>query len=243
LSFVRAIPIRVVCVPFAAAVLAACGSSTSPPPSSFSVAAHLDSLALAAAGEHAEGLNGFLSYPVAVLGEGVSPATVTLSVNGNSQSYQGVALEVVTTTAGANPVPSDSFFVVSLWTSPDAASLVTMQVIAPDTLFGLADNEDTVTNENFDTTGALEGSVSTFTPKGKCRTDGSLQTGSYLLLKSGTCTSGTITGAFQFGVLADGAAPAHQFILASTALPAVRIVLPAGDGGTQRLRGQRILRR
>lgn len=221
---------------FAAGLLAACGSS-SPPPPSFSAARHLDSIAVSSAQSHELGRDAFMTFAIAVLGEGTSASTVSLSVNGTTQSYQGVALEIVELTSGANPVPSDSLFALSLWTSPDAGSLITVEAFVPDTIDNMADTEDSVTNQNLvATNNSPVVSVSAFTKKGSCHALTSIITASYLL--NGTkCTSGTISGSFQFQVSAAGTAPANTFIFGNTTLPAVRIVLPAGDGGQQRLRG------
>ncbi|HZS60356.1 MAG TPA: hypothetical protein VFA43_13875 [Gemmatimonadaceae bacterium] len=221
---------------FAAALLAACGSS-SPPPPSFSVARHLDSIAVSSATAHDLGRDAYMTFAIAVLGEGTSASTVSLSVNGATQSYQGVALEIVEQTGGPNPVPSDSLFVLSLWTSPDAASFLTVEAFAPDTIDNMADTEDSVTNANvvFSNTTPVV-SVAPFTSKGHCHALTSIITASYLL-NGTTCQSGTISGSFQFQVTAQSTAPANSFVLGNTTLPAVRIVLPAGDGGQQRLRG------
>lgn len=221
---------------FAAALLAACGSS-SPPPPSFSVAQHLDSIAVSAANAHDAGRDAYMTFAIAVLGEGTSASTVSLSLNGSTQSYQAVGLEIVETTAGANPVPSDSLFVLSLWTSPDAGSFVTVEAFAPDTIDNIVDTEDTVSNTNvvFSNTTPVV-SVSSFTSKGKCHALTSIITASYLL-NGTTCASGTMTGSFQFQTDAFETATANSFVLGNTTVPAVRIVLPAGDGGQQRLRG------
>ena len=177
-----------------------------------------------------------MTFAIAVLGEGTSAAPVSLSVNGTTQTYQGVALEIVELSGGANPVPTDSAFWLSLWTNPDAASLVSMEVFAPDTIDELADTEDTVSNTNFVSTSTSPVvSVATFTKTGNCRALTSIITASYLL-NGTTCTSGTVAGSFQFQVSADGSAPANAFVFGTTTLPAVRIVLPAGDGGQQRVR-------
>jgi hypothetical protein len=223
----------------AAVILAACGHSTSPPPASYSEARHLDSLAIQAAGEQADGLNSYLTFAVAVLGEGVSPATISVTEDGTAESYQAVALEIVETTAGSSPTPSDSLFVMTAWTSPNAASLLSLMLFAPDTIAGVADTEDTTSNSNIANTPTLTATVGTFSQTGKCRPLSSLQTASYLI-DGTTCTSGTISGSFQFGVTADAPAPAHTFVLGTTTLPAVRIVLPVGDGGTQRVRINRL---
>jgi hypothetical protein len=223
-------------VALTAAMLAACGGhTTSPPPASFAEARHLDSLAVQAANEQAEGLNGYLTFAVAVLGEGVSAATISVTEDGSAVSYQAVGLEIVETTAGTNPVPSDSLFVITAWTSPDAASLLSAQLFAPDTVAGLADTEDTTSNSNIANSPNPTASVGTFTQTGHCSALTTIVTASYLI--DGTsCTSGTISGSFQFGVTADAPAPAHTFVLGTTTLPAVRIVLPMGDGGVQRVR-------
>ena len=218
----------------AAGLLAACGS-TAPPPPSFSVARHLDSIAVSSAKSGEFGRDAFMTFAIAVLGQGTSAKTVSLSVNGITQSYQGVGLEIVEVTGGPNPVPSDSLFVLSLWKSPDAASFVTVEAFAPDTIDEIVDTEDTVSNTNLLGTPAPVVTVSSFTGKGHCHALTSIQTASYLLNKT-SCTSGTITGSFQFSVSADGSAPANAFIFGNAALPAVRIVLPAGDGGQQRIR-------
>ncbi len=177
-----------------------------------------------------------MTFAIAVLGEGISSAPVSLSVNGATQTYQGVGLEIVEVTGGPNPVPTDSLFVYSLWTNPDAGSLVSLEAFQPDTVDELADTEDTVSNANYVQTSTSPAvSVGTFTKSGACRALTSIITGSYLI-DGTTCTSGTLTGSFQFQVSADGPAPANAFVFANTSLPAVRIVLPAGDGGQQRLR-------
>lgn len=234
----RVRPFTAIAALAAAAVLAACGSS-SPPPPSFSVARHLDSIAVSAAHNQDIGRDAFMTFAIAVLGEGTSAAPVSVSVNGQTQTYQGVALEIVEVTGGPNPTPSDSLFVMSLWTSPDAASFLTVESFAPDTVDNLADTEDSVANQNVvftNTTPVV--SVSSFTQKGHCHALTSIITASYLL-NGTTCASGTITGSFQFQVSAAGTAPANSFVFASTALPAVRIVLPAGNGGQQRVRSSR----
>jgi hypothetical protein len=183
-----------------------------------------------------------MTFAIAVLGEGTSAAPVSLSVNGASQTYQGVGLEIVEVTGGPNPVPTDSLFVFSLWTNPDAGSLVSMEAFQPDTVDELADTEDTVTNQNFVQTSTSPAvGVGTFTKSGGCRALTSIITASYLL-NGTTCTSGTLTGSFQFQVSAAGSAPANAFVFGNTSLPAVRIVLPAGDGGQQRLRALRARR-
>jgi hypothetical protein len=234
--------LRAAWVPFAAAALAACGHSTSPPPPSFSAARHLDSIAVSAAQSQDLGRDLYMTFAIAVLGEGVSSAPVSLSVNGATQTYQGVGLEIVEVTGGANPVPTDSLFAYSLWTNPDAASLVSLEAFQPDTVDELADVEDTVANTNFVQTSTSPAvTVGTFTKSGNCRALTSIITGSYLI-NGTTCTSGTLTGSFQFQVSADGSAPANAFVFGNTSLPAVRIVLPAGDGGQQRLRALRIRR-
>lgn len=220
---------------FAAALLAACGSS-SPPPPSFSAARHLDSIAVASAHAQDFGRDAYMTYAIAVLGEGTSSAPVSLSVNGTTQTYQGVGLEIVEVTGGPSPVPVDSLFVLSLWTSPDAASFVQVEAFAPDTVDNVVDIEDSVANFNVVFTNTTPvASVAAFTQKGHCHALTSIITASYLL-NGTTCVSGTISGSFQFQVSADGTAPASTFVFGNTTLPAVRIVLPAGDGGQQRLR-------
>jgi hypothetical protein len=223
---------------FAAALLAACGSSSSPPPPSFSAARHLDSIAVSAAQSHNLVRDAFMTFGIAVLGEGTSASTVSLSVDGTTQSYQAVGIEIVEQTAGANPVPSDSLFVLSLWTSPDASSFVAFEVFAPDTIDNIAVMQDTAANVNavvFNNTTPVV-AVSSFTSTGKCHALSSIITASYLL-NGTTCASGTISGSFQFQTVAVGSSPAQTFVFGNTSVPAVRIVLPAGDGGQQRLRG------
>ncbi len=199
------------------------------------MARHLDSIAVSAAKSQGLGRDAFMTFPIAVLGEGVSASTVSLSVNGAMQSYQAVALEIVEVTAGPDPVPSDSLFVLSLWTSPDAASLVTLEIFAPDTIDEIADTEGDVSNGSLVSNNSSPAvSVAGFTHKGRCHALTSIITASYLL-NGTTCTSGTIAGSFQFQVTAAGSAPANAFVFGTTTLPAVRIVLPAGDGGQQRV--------
>ncbi len=213
-----------------AAMLAACGSSsTGPAPATFSDALHLDSLAVAAAVAGNLDLNNLLTYPIAVLGEGIPAANGSLSVNGAAQPYQVAVLEVVGTTGGQTPVPSDSFFVISSWTKPDASTLLFVQVDAPNTIIQLEGIEGTRIVDTL--AAAPSASVGAFKQTGGCHTLKTSTTAAYLL-QGTTCTAGNIPAAFSVS-FANGA---HSYILAQATVPAARIVLPAGSGGQQRVR-------
>ncbi len=222
----------------AGVALVGCGGSTAPTvTASFRQAAHLDTLAVNAAAAGQFDRYRLLTYPIAALAENVTPATVSVTVDGAAQNYQGLALELVGQSAGANPAPGDSTFVLVTWTGTNVDELVYTQLVLPDTLADVADLTDTVSNPNFQKATVLSATVGTF--KGKCRTY-SLPLANAAasdLLQGVKCSTGTITGAFNVTFTPGPGNPHGTFALASTALPAVRLLLPPTNGGQARVRG------
>src|SRR5271170_2669721 len=101
------------------AVLSACGSSTAPGPTTTQqMAAQMDTQAIAAASAQQFDRFRLLAYPITAMSQNVTPATVSLLVNGTSESYSALAVEVVGTTTGLSSEvsQSDSFIVVVAWT-------------------------------------------------------------------------------------------------------------------------------
>jgi hypothetical protein len=230
--------IRIVTAVVAAALLSACGNSSGPKSTASSIAAaHLDSLALAASAAGNFDRYRLLTYPIVFLAENGKPASVQLSVDGSSQSYQAAVVELVGQTAGPAPVPSDSVFVEFAWTGTNADQLVYAQVLVPDTVadFGLI--TDTASNVSLDSITALTGGL-VGSSTGKCRTfklpvDNAAADD---FLSGSTCAMWNMNAGFALFFTPNPALPNSAFVLASQQLPGVRIVVAASNGGQDRLR-------
>jgi hypothetical protein len=219
----------------AVAALSACGgghnattTSTSTTTTSYAQAEHLDSLGSEAATEGYFDRGRLLTYPTAVLAEGVSPKAVTLTVNGASQSYNAVVAEILETEAGSSSrTVTDSAFVVIAWQGTDVSELVYLQVAAPDTINDWAALADTLANENLYSTSTA--TVSLASSGGAC---GLLDLATITSLVQGsTCTQATVNTSFNLQFAAETGATDSTFVLATTALPGIRLVLPASTGG------------
>ena len=213
------------------------GSSSVNPQSSqaFAQGAHLDSLAVQAANGGFFDRYRLLAYPTAALMQNLSPSTVTLSVDGTSQTYLGVVLELVGTTAGSTPTPSDSIYAISLWSDSNADEIVFTQIALPDTLEDAEDLSGTVSNPG-DSATVL--SVSLPSTPNKCHlfTPPEPNAAVTSLTSGTTCSAGTATTAFTTYFTPTTSNPHSVFALASQSINAVRIVLPANTGGMERLR-------
>lgn len=210
-------------------------------------AEHLDTLSIAAAAAHYTDRNRLLTYPIAVYGEGVTPASVSVSVDGTAEPYSGAVLEIVQTTAGASPTPSDSTFYLFAWSDSDVTEMVWTAVVLPgDTIYDWAELTDSVANFNYS---SLSVSITPGSVSGGCSALTTLFSANDLLVGT-TCKQGKASASFDYTYVADPPTNPHStFTMAATQVPLVRIVLPAGDGGTDRLarllgtRGRRLLSR
>lgn len=208
-----------------AVLLAGCGNSTAPPPPSFDEARHLDTLAQQAASAGEFDRFRLLLYPMAVLAEGVDPDSVSLTVDGAAQRYRVAALELVGTTAGTTPTPSDSLFAIVAWTGDDVSQLVYVLADPSPSLIDVALLRDTAANAAL-TAGTVSASLGSV--GAACRT---LQLASASSLLQGTCRQATVTAAFDLTFASDTAFPNTHFVLSSQSIPAVRLVMPASFGG------------
>src|ERR1700691_4157659 len=77
-------------------------AATAPAGQTYSEAEHLDSLAQHAGTAGYFDRSRLLTYPTAVLAEGVTPKTVSVSVDGAPINYQVVGAELLQTSAGAS---------------------------------------------------------------------------------------------------------------------------------------------
>jgi hypothetical protein len=217
------------------------GSSPINPESSpaYVEAVHLDTLANEAAAAGYSDRYRLLAYPIAAMMEDVSPSTVSLSVDGAAETYQAIALEIVGTTAGSTPTPSDSIYAVAAWSDSDADELVLAEIALPDTLEDAEDLTDTVSNPNFDSATVL--SISMPNPTNHCHTFTlPLYNAAVSDFLTGTqCAAGSATAAFTFYFTPSAVNPHSVFALASQTINAVRLVLPANNNGMARIRALR----
>jgi hypothetical protein len=220
--------------------LSGCGSSTSPTSSKdFHEAEHLDTLAVNAAAGGQFDRYRLLTYPIAVLAENVTPASVSLTVDGAATEYQAAVLELVGTTAGSNPVPSDSVFFALAWTGTNVDELIVAEIAEPDTLIDVEDLSDTVANTGLDSIVALTITPGTFTKGCQGGKLPLVNAAASDLLTGSTCKAGTATAAFSLFFTAAAGHPHTHFLLSSQQLPAARLVLAATNGGQDRLRSLR----
>lgn len=206
-------------------VLSACGSSTAPSAPSFNEARHLDTLALQAAAASEFDRFRLLQYPVALLARGVSPESVTVSVNGADQAFEVGALDLVGTTAGKTPTPSDSVFVLVAWQGSDVSQLVYVVVDPQANIIDEALLQDTTPNFGLtqEAVAAALGSSA-----GACPT---LKLDSPSNLIAGKCTKATVNGAFDL-TFADLQTEAPlRYVLSQQSIPAVRLLLTSSNGG------------
>jgi hypothetical protein len=224
----------------AAALVSACGSSSAPKATASSTqASHFDSLAVAAAAAGQFDRYRLLTYPIAFLAENGVPASVSLTVDGASQTFLAGMVELVGQTAGPSPVPSDSIFVEFAWTGADVNQLVYAQVLVPDTLGDVADLNDTIANAALDSVTIL--SAGLVKANGKCHTFSLPLSNAAAadLLSGSTCTAWNMTGAFSLYFTPTSGFPHSAFVLTSQTLPGVRIILAQSNGGEDRIRALR----
>ena len=203
--------------------LTACGGSTAPSAPSFNEARHLDTLALQAASAGEFDRFRLLQYPIAILAHGVSPESVTVSVNGQDQIFEVAAAELVGTTAGKTPTPHDSVFFIVAWQGAQVSQLIYAEIDAQSNLIDVALLTDTTANFNL-TTQAVGAALTS--SKGACIT---LHLSSPSNLINAQCTKASVTGAFDLTFAADPAA--LQFVLTSQAIPGVRLLSTLSNGG------------
>ncbi|HXE60223.1 MAG TPA: hypothetical protein VN607_05930 [Gemmatimonadaceae bacterium] len=206
-------------------VLTACGSSTGPSAPSFNEARHLDTLAQQAAAASEFDRFRVLQYPVALLAHGVSPETVTVSVNGTDQSFEVGALELVGTTAGKTPTPNDSAFVLVAWQGTDASQVIYLVADVQGDVIDEALLQDTT--PNFALTSATV-DVGLSSSVGACPT---LNLASPSNLINAKCTKAKVTGDFDLTFADPQSDGSLHYVLASQSIPAVRLLLTASNGG------------
>ncbi len=226
------------------AILSACGSSTAPKATATQqMAAQMDTQAVNAASNQQFDRFRLLAYPIAAMSQNVTPANVSLMVDGAAQSYQALAVEVVGTTTGlaADVTPSDSFIVVVAWTGGAAVNdLVYLQAVQPDSISDWADLTGTVANVDLDSIGATPAfNASITSASGGCANYSlpELNQAVVSLVQNSKCTSGTATVAFALYFAPNPPSnPTSSYVLTSQTIPAVRLVLPASTGGQERIR-------
>jgi hypothetical protein len=214
--------------------LAGCSSSTSPSTNGFALAEHFDSLAMQAANSGNFDRSQLLTYPTAILAEGVSPTTVSVSAGGTATKYQGVAANIVYTAGGT---ATDSLFVVIAWLGPNVDQLFFLE----------ADSAGAVTNFGYypDTAQVLFGNITVAatagTPSGTCR---------YLdltyaadLVQGATCKPETIQSSFTMQVQVSPATTPTTYPRSMTMVPGVRLLIPASASAPDRFRPSRVLGR
>jgi hypothetical protein len=205
--------------------------ATAPAVPSYTEAEHLDSLAQQAGASGLFDRSRLLTYPTAVLAEGITPKTVSISVDGAPVSYQVVGAELLQTSAGStNGPPTDSVFVIVAWQGANVDELIYTQVSTPDTIDDDAVLADTVANEN------LIGGTATAalaTASGNCAFL-DLTTAAELV-QGATCSRATITAGFHLEYSPIAGNTDSLFVLTSQAIPGVRLVLPASTGGADLL--------
>jgi hypothetical protein len=224
--------------------LGACGSSkvTSTGSTSgdtvYAQAQHFDSLAQQAASAGYFDRSRLLTYPTAVLAEGVAPATVSVTVDGTVQSYQAVAAEILQTPAGSGSLGvSDSIFVLVAWQGDNVSQLIYLNMSAPDTINDDAALTDTLANENLNTATAA---ASLATTGGACAFL-DLATAAELV-QGATCTLATVNASFNLDYVPMVGATDSTFVMTNQALPGVRLVLPVSASGSEVLARLHLLR-
>lgn len=216
-------PIAAVFAICSVSTLTACGGSTAPSAPSFNEARHLDTLAQQAASEGAFDRFRLLQYPVAILARGVSPESVTVTVNGQDQIFEVASAELVGTTAGKTPTPNDSVFIIVAWQGADVSQLLYAEMDAQANLIDVAWLTDTTANFNL----TNESVAAELTKSsGACPT---LKLSSPSNLINAKCTKASVTGAFDLTF--DASPAAQEFVLSSQALPGVRLLSTLSNGG------------
>lgn len=233
------------------AAISACGSSTAPKATATQLmAAQIDTQAVNAAAAQQFDRFRLLAYPIAAMSQNVTPASVSLLVDGVAEPYQALAVEVVGTTTGlsAEVTPSDSFIVVVTWTGTDVSELVYSQVLQPggplepfatSNVIDWADLSDTIANTYIDTTQTSASNAAIATASGGCSNYSlpDLNEAVISLLQGSKCTSGTANVSYSLYFVPNPPTNPHSsFVLAQTVIPALRLVLPASTGGQERMR-------
>jgi hypothetical protein len=209
-----------------------CGSSgkstgTKTPTTNQVLALHLDTLQQNAADSGESDRYRLLSYPIAALAENVTPATISLTVDGSAQTYSAAGLELVGTTAGSSPTVSDSLFVFVAWSDTNATNILLVEGAAPDTIEdieNLAGANDNGSNSATNLSTSLAGNG------GNCSTITLPFAASNDLVSGTTCTSAQMNIAFAVSFTATSTNPNTSYSYSQSNLPTARIVLPATGG-------------
>lgn len=206
---------------------AGCSSSTSPSGSGFALAEHFDSLAMRAADSGSFDRSQLLSYPTAVLAEGVTPASVSISVNGSAVKYQALAAALVYEAAGVN---TDSNFVIIAWRGTNVDELIFLEASASGSVTNLGYYPDTTAV----TFGNVTMTTSFVTSGGACRSIDLAFAAD--LLQGATCTQAKIQSSFDAQIQVAPSTSFATYVLSPTPLPGVRLVIPASPSATDGFR-------
>jgi hypothetical protein len=236
--------VRVAVMLAVSAAMAACGSSstgtkpnacttfpadTVSSPTTQQLALHLDSLQQMAATCGQSDRYRLLSYAVAALAENVTPASISLTVNGSAQSYSAAGLDIVGQTAGASPTVSDSFFVFVAWSDNNATQMFLYQAQPPDTIDNAENLNVASDNSNFTSTGTL--ATSLVSNGSSCGTAVALPFPPTNDLVDGTtCTQAVLSFNFTQSFTATSSNPNTSYAYNTNTLPTARIVLPSTGG-------------
>jgi hypothetical protein len=217
-----------------AGALAGCSSSTSPSTNAFALAEHFDSLAMQAANGGNFDRSQLLTYPTAILAEGVSPTTVSVSVGGTATKYLGLAANLVYTAGG---LPTDSVLVMIVWQGTNVDQLVYVQVDVADDILDLGYYPDTTAVF----LGNEAAAAAAGTPAGTCHSIDLAVAAD--LLRGTTCTPVTIQSSFNIQFEVSPATTLTTYAMTTTPLPGVRLLIPASPSATDRFRPSRVLGR
>jgi hypothetical protein len=222
----------------AAVAVMGCGGSSSVNPQSsaaYRAGAHLDTLATQAAQNQQFDRYRMLSYPIAAMMENLSPSNVSVSVDGSSQTYQAVILELVGLSAGTTPTPAESLFVLTTWSDSDADELVLTEFAQPDTIEDAEDLSDTTAITADSTTDLV---VSLSGAKKHCHafTPPVPNAAVSDFLQGSKCAAGAGSAEFAFFFTPTATNPHSTFTMSNQTVNAVRLVLAANNGGQERIR-------
>ena len=215
--------------------LAGCSSSTAPSANPFALAEHFDSLAGQAAKSGNFDRSQLLTYPTAILAEGVTPAKVSVSVGGTAENYQGLAANIVYTAGGT---PIDSNFVIVAWLGTNADTLIYVVVDAAGNVNNFGYYPDTAQNISF---GNVTAAATAATPLGTCHYIDLTYAAD--LLQGATCTPVTIQSSFTMPVQVSPAPTPTTYTMGTTTLPGVRLLTPASASAPDVFRPSRALSR
>jgi hypothetical protein len=196
-----------------AAFAIGCGSDSVTGPSPRLLAMHFDSLWQRAVETNDNLRQIAMEYIAVPLAFGVSPHSVSITVDGKSATYQAVAFEFVDVTIQGMPV--DSVYNFAAWADPDANRVLIAQYLPPEQEFAL---------------GYLDGATEQVSAQGTVTDTVVSATGTcsaidlasvYYEASYSTCSHSV--QAVAFDIRLDTSQTATEITLGSVRLPAVRL--------------------